>query len=61
MRVHLINAITCEDFYHDKTTFKRVFEKATRGGMPYIESTVKFRMKVQVDGKVIFNNLKSHT
>ena len=26
--------------------------------MPYIESTVKFRLKVEVDGKVLFNNMR---
>ncbi len=61
MHIDLINVIPCEDFFHDKSTFKRVFTKGKGGGMPYIESTVKFRIKAEVDGKVVFNNLRPVT
>ena len=52
---NLLRLIKTEDWFKDGSTMVRTLRKG-RGRNPYIDSTVKIRLKITVNDKVIVNN-----
>ena len=53
--VHLARLAKLEDWFKDGSTIVRTLRKG-RGRNPYTDSTVKFRMEIQVNDKQILSN-----
>jgi hypothetical protein len=56
MKVYLKDIIRVEDIFRDKTTFQRTLEKGEGTCSPYSDSWVSIKVKIEVDGKVIFDH-----
>ena len=55
IEIHLHRLIKTEDWFKDGTTLVRSLRKG-RGRNPYIDSTVKLRLKILVNDKLIVSN-----
>lgn len=55
MEIELQKLIKVEDWYGEKSTMMRTLRKG-KGRQPYTDSTIWFRMKIEVNGEEVFSN-----
>jgi hypothetical protein len=55
MQIEMKNIVKVEDWYNDKKVMLRKLRNG-KGRNPYADSTVWFRLKLEVNDKVIYNN-----
>jgi hypothetical protein len=55
MDIELLSIIKVEDWYNDKSCIMRTLRKG-KGRNAYTDSTVYFRIKIDVNGNQIFSN-----
>jgi len=57
--VKLINLVKVEDWFKDGSTIVKTLRKG-KGRTPFVDSTVKLRMQVQVNGQFVINNFPQY-
>ncbi len=55
-QIHLQTLLKVEDWYKDGTTLVKTIRKGGKGRSPYADSTIKLRLKAEVNGVPIFSN-----
>jgi len=56
LTIKLIRLTKVEDWYKDGTTMVKTIRAGGKGRSPYADSTVKLRLKVEVNDKTIYSN-----
>lgn len=56
IRMEVTYIVKIEDWFKDGSTMVRTLRKGGKGRNPYCDSTVKLRMKIQVDDEIKYDN-----
>jgi len=57
---NLMKLVKIEDWFKNGDTIVKTLRKGGKGRSPYVDTTVKMRLKFQVNDKELFSNYKNY-